>query len=193
MATTNCINNTSPVLYTGVGNYQVACVKISTQTASSSATINFTGLTSEFSQYIVIISDLAPATDAVDFLMRTSTNGGSTYDAGATDYGYALSTLNDAGTAGSTFAASDTAIILGTGLGNAANEINTFNIYIFNPSAANNCHIRYEGTQVNTTSNLRTASGAGRRKATADVDAIRFLMSSGNITSGKFTLYGLIG
>jgi hypothetical protein len=33
--------------------------------------------------------------------------------------------------------------------------------------------------------------GGGMRLANADIDAIRFLMSSGNITSGKIYMYGI--
>src|SRR3990167_8133940 len=66
----------------GAGNW----IKISSATASASATINFTGLTNTYSTYVVTISNLAPATDATTLWMRTSTDGGASYDAGASDY-----------------------------------------------------------------------------------------------------------
>ena len=53
---------------------------ISTQTASSSATIDFTsGLDSTYKEYIFKFYDVHPATDNADFNFQTSTNGGSSY------------------------------------------------------------------------------------------------------------------
>ena len=54
---------------------------ISTQTASSSATIGFTsGLDSTYKEYIFKFYDVHPATDNADFNFQTSTNGGSSYE-----------------------------------------------------------------------------------------------------------------
>jgi hypothetical protein len=39
--------------------------------------------------------------------------------------------------------------------------------------------------------NSVTVNGMGVRRSAADVDAIQFLFSTGNITSGQFVLYGL--
>jgi len=47
--------------------------------------------------------------------------------------------------------------------------------------------VTYFGTQA--TPEVALCEGAGQRKSAADVDAVQFLMSSGNITSGRFSIH----
>ena len=55
-------------------------VLISTQTASSSSTINFTsGIDSTYKEYVFKIINCHPASDEVDFSFQGSTNTGSSY------------------------------------------------------------------------------------------------------------------
>lgn len=168
-------------------------VKITSTTASSSATIDFTGLSSTYAAYKVVIDRAASATDNVAFWMRTSTNNGSSYDAGASDYAH-VRFVALANTSTSVQAAGDDAdaqIIINNGCGNNTEEAYSGEITIFNPSDAHHCRITFMGfTRINDATHYFT-NGGGVRLAVADVDAIRFLMASGNIASGKFTLYGL--
>jgi hypothetical protein len=56
-------------------------VLLSTQTASSSATISFTtGLDSTYDEYIFKFINIKPATDAVKFQFNMSTDSGSNYN-----------------------------------------------------------------------------------------------------------------
>ena len=172
-------------------------VKISTATASNSASVEFTGLSSDYKKYIVLITGLHPATDAVSFFMRTSTNNGSSYDSGSTDYQWVM-TRNVVTYIQATNDKDDSEIHLiddgGTyGLSSDGVEDANMTIEIFNPSdSSRNTTIRWEGAYNNEFATEYTnIRGAGQRKSTADVDAIQFLMSSGNISTGEFTLYGL--
>jgi len=172
-------------------------VLISEQTASASTSIDFTtGINSTYEHYILEVIDLIPATDGTRVRLRTSTNGGSSYDAGASDYAYgSLSVFVDASPApdgaGSTGA---THIDLGGGnAGNAAGESFNAIIDIYNPAGtAVNKHFSFRGSQnESSTGELYLFYGAGSRLSTADIDALRIIQSSGNITSGKFKLYGV--
>lgn len=168
---------------------------IASATASTSATIDFTGLTSTYIAYKVIISNLVSATDGTTVYMRTSTDGGSSYDAGASDYAYSVrfNQLTAAVSASANGSAASSFIAVVINLGNAANEQYSGEIIIFNPSAANYCQAYCHGIYVNADANYFATWGGGIRLAAADVDAIRFLLSSGNITSGEFRLYGIRG
>ena len=54
---------------------------ISTQTASSSATISFTsGIDSTYKEYVFKFYDIHPATDNSSFTFQASTDGGSNYN-----------------------------------------------------------------------------------------------------------------
>lgn len=166
---------------------------ISTATASSSATISFTDLTSSYFMYMVVIDQMIPATDAIVFRMRTSTNNGSSYDSGASDYAWSL--LGNNGVTGSYSSddQSDSELQLTDSItvGSGAEEGLRGLLYLINPSAANYTHVNSYLSFVSSGGNIATAYVAGARKSSADVDAIQFSCSSGNIASGTFKLYGL--
>lgn len=167
---------------------------ISSATASSSASIEFTGLSSDYFSYMVILSDVVPGTDTADFIMRTSANNGSSYDAGASDYAYCRFTIQLSAAASAptgTGDDADSSILLKNAVGTGSNEATSGQITIYNPSAATYTRILGDlNTTDSTPTNLQSRNGALRLSAAA-VDAIQFLMSSGNIASGTFKLYGI--
>ena len=175
-----------------------AWVFIASATASSSATIDFTGLTATYSMYQLVFTHILPATDNVELYFRTSTNNGSSYDAGASDYMWKAEDLYGVGVG--TYAAygDDTAAYIGltaTSAGyqssNTAGEGWCGYVNIYAPSDANNCKVWYAGTYKASTGVHTKIDGHGERVTAADVDAVRILFSSGNIASGKIYLYGL--
>ena len=174
-----------------------ALVKIGTATASTSASISFTGLSSTYFLYILRYNDLSPDTDATTLLFRTSTNNGVSYDSGVSDYAWSMNDLTETGFAGGTRDQSDSSItILGVSgssdeMGSGANETGSGTIYIYNPSAAKYTFINGEGFFFNEASENICAYVGGYRLSAADVDAIQLLMDVGNIASGTFVLYGV--
>lgn len=177
-------------------------VLLDTQTASASATLDFTSsITAAYDNYVFIIQDVRPATDNRALVMRTSTDNGSSYDASAadyvwrqnsTDYDDAANTINVGG-------ASATGIHLAgkdnsgsVGIGNLAAEGVSCIVYLYNPLGT------VMPKRVHGHCNYSNSAGTesfdevfGARDATANVDAVRFLMASGNITSGKIKMYGI--
>jgi hypothetical protein len=171
---------------------ETALVLISTQTASASATIDFTGLNSTYNKYIVEISGVIPATDGSALWMRTSSNGGSSYDAGAADYSWGYIALTAGSTVTQNTDSSDDSIELSADQGTDTNESGAFTVEIINPSATNFTKVLYRGTWQNSGGALLMCyGGGGIRSSAADVDAIRFLYASGNIEAGVFKLYGV--
>lgn len=168
---------------------------LASATASASATVDFTltGWTnSEYAAYLVVFSHVAPATDNVGLWLRTSSNGGSSYDAGVSDYEWATFNFNSTPSSAASGDPLDSEIeLVTTGLGNAANEANSGTILIFNPSVAKHAHVTYDMLNISLAGALNRFQGAGRRLSAADVDAIRIMFSSGNIASGEFRLYGI--
>ncbi len=161
-------------------------VLLSTASASGSSSIDFTsGIDSAYDEYILEITDLAPATDNADIYLLTSTDGGSTYDSGGSDYGFV--------TYGSTTESTGAQIILGNGTGNAAGEVFSGQVRIYGAASSNNTIIIPSCVSLNTSGALQPGSTAyfAQRKSAADVDAIRIIMSTGNIASGEFKLYGV--
>jgi len=167
-------------------------VKISAQTAATSATIDFTGLTSTYGSYMVIISAMRPADDATKLIMRTSTDNGGAYDAGASDYHWMNQEQATTTITGTQSTGASSIALQSTNLGNAANENGAWVITIYDPTAAQYCFVNYFGQTTSTSGTHRWQSGTGRRVSAADVTAIRFLMDSGNISIGEFILYGQV-
>lgn len=170
-------------------------VLLDTQTASNSATVALaTGIDSTYSSYIIKILDLIPQTDNTTVNMRTSTDSGSGYDSGAGNYAWSTF-YREGGTTITTESAADTEIQLtgstvaaGSGTGESLN----FTITMYNPSgSAVYKNMEWTIGGYTETPAQVTGTGIGVRLATADVNAVQFFMSSGNIASGVFKLYGV--
>lgn len=74
-----------------------AWIRLSTQAASASAQIDFISLSTTYIDFVVLFDDVLVATDNNVLQVRTSTDNGSTYDAGASDYGWATERITVAG------------------------------------------------------------------------------------------------
>ena len=170
---------------------------ISAQDASSSATIDFTGLGSTYDAYEVRFSGVKPATDDVQLWVRIGTGAGPTYQSGASDYAYQFSYVNTGSSAdvGSNSAAQ---MLLctsgaGSGMGNASGEHGSGFLQFDDPENATDFLLfRHQMSYLNTSTALTAViGGGGKYNSATAVTAIRFMMSSGNIASGHFVLYGL--
>jgi hypothetical protein len=141
---------------------------------------------------IIELVNFIPATDNVDLLMRVSTDGGSSYDAGAGNYKYALPWWDSAGSS-SSGSSSATAIGVAPGVGNGASEGTSGLITVLGQT---NTAIKPRigsdfFTYFNSDVPVRSV-GTGVRLAAQDTDAIRILFASGNIASGSYAVYGLV-
>ena len=170
-----------------------AMIFISSVTASSSATVSFTNISSTYDTYMITFNRVVPATNNVQMRIRTSTDNGSTYDSGASDYKYAIISLaadstnyNTASTA-SSFVLINNPTITSTATSGGLNG--TLNL--FNPSSVSQKQYFWNTTHVDAGPALNMTYGSGNTAIIADVDAIQFYMSSGNIASGTFRLYGI--
>jgi hypothetical protein len=177
-----------------IQNLQGSKVLISTSTASSSASVSFTGLTSTYPTYLIVIDNLRPSTDGARLLLRTSIDNGSTYTSAANSY---TSVFNSSGAA-TTALDDQTAIYCLVDMDNTAGATGSMSIMIHQPTSASiKTNIAaYGSALIDTTTPIMvhdSASGimAGRRAAAETNDAIQLLFSSGNITTGTFKLYGM--
>jgi hypothetical protein len=165
---------------------------ISSVTASSSATVSFTNIGATYGTYMITFTRVIPATNNVRLRVRTSTNNGSSYDSGATDYRYAYF---DAKSNNTTSGFGDTTSYIelqGSSLSNDVN-VNGLNgfFYLYGPSTAGYVQNSWNTSHVNTSTDVVMTVGAGGTMLISDVDAIQFFMGSGNIASGTFRLYGI--
>ncbi len=195
------------VIYDGI-NFQLSTpvgaaaglVLLATASASASASIIFNSfIDSTYNVYHVTGTLVVPSTDNAQFEMRTSTNGGSTWDQTANDYRQTfIHTSTVDGVTGLDNTVDTSAhLTLGGGVtatnpGSAAGEHLNFELLLFGPSNASNpTHFIWRISYEDSGGNPCFITGMGQRDIAADVDAIQFRFSAGNIASGEFALYGV--
>lgn len=147
---------------------------------------------STYDEYVLVGVSVVAASDGNSVYIRTSTDGGTTFQAG-TNYAYAGTDVSS-GTTIDDVAGTGTAQaqLNSSSMGFATNEFCDFTIRIMNPSNTSLPTTFMASMNYYTTANtFRNVNMGFANLNAADVDAIRVLMASGNITSGKFYLYGI--
>jgi hypothetical protein len=178
-----------------------ALTLLQTQTASSSATIDFTSnIDSTYDAYMFKFINIHPATDGVTFQFQASTNGGSSYGVTTTNTLFqAYHNEADGNTALSYDTGDD--IAQGTGfislvrddkLGADADQCAVGTLHLFNPS--NTTFVKHYIATTHS-SHLSDFSlqcfTAGYFNTTSAIDGIQFKAHSGAIESGVIKLYGI--
>ena len=172
---------------------------ISEQTASGSATIDFTsGIDNTYDSYVFKFIDIHPATDNVHFTFQGNTAGGSGYNETITSTAFYYQHKEDgtdtelAYESGSDQAQGTAFQRLGQSVGNDNDQCIVGSLRLFNPSSTTFVKHFIGTTNIYHTSDysvgLRTA---GYFNTTLAIDEIQFKMSSGNIDSGVIKLYGI--
>ena len=168
---------------------------VSSSTASSSASVALTGIDNSADTWMVLIEGVNVATDAQQIWVRTSNDTSShTYDSGASDYGWGWNSAYGATT--TSYNRQDTAdseIQMGQDPlypGNDATSAWSAKVFIHNPADTTyHTIITFDVSMQGSSQDSHRTFGTGQRKAAEAVTAIQFLMASGNIDSGKFSLF----
>ena len=174
---------------------------ISEQTASSSASVEFTtGIDSTYPIYKFEFINIHPATDNVKFQVGFR-DGGSNYDAvktttafraqhneGDTQAVLLYDTSNDL--------AQSTAFQTLEGGGNALSNDNDHGLsgelYLYNPSSSVFVkHFMARTSATNPNDYALDGFVAGYLNTTVAIDGVQFKVASGNIDAGTFKLYGI--
>ena len=175
-------------------------VLISTQTASSSATIDFTsGIDSTYKEYIIKCINVHPATNEQNFTFQADTGTNTNYNQTITSTFFrAYNQENDGGTALGYLTSRDQA--QGTSfqpltvtIGNGNDECTNGTIHLFDPSNTTfvkhfvSRFIDYEGGNQAVDNYC-----GGYFNTTTAITRVQFKFASGNIDAGTFKLYGVV-
>ena len=200
--TSSAITNSSVTGITVLANASDGITFISSQTASSSASLSFTsGLTSTYKAYKFVFVDIHGSVGSTNFQFNLSTDSGSNYNVTKTSTFFASFHDETDSTAELSYRTSydlaqstafqplmeDFDVTQNDGSG-------TGTLTIFNPSSTT-----YVKHFISTCHNMRAGGGifafsnysAGYANTTSAINAIQFKMSSGNIDDGKIYLYGI--
>ena len=155
---------------------------------SAVASVSLTGIDSTYDVYMVKINNVQSVNDNVGVYIRVTTSGTADSDS---EYDYANKGLRaDSAFDNNSATNQDKAIfgISGTGTGEIMNGI--FYCFNFN-NASEYSFITQEISQISSSGLHRGRQGGAVHTVASASDGMQFLMSSGNIASGTFTLYGL--
>jgi len=181
------------------GDVGGALTLISTSTASSSATLDFTsGIDSTYKEYIFKFYNMHPATNNVKWTFQSDTGTNTSYgqtitstdfisqhseDDSATELGYASANDQAQGTAFQP---------IGQLIGNGDDESASGTLHIFDPS--NTTFVKHFIANTNVYRQddyTREHFTAGYFNTTTALTRFRFKFDSGNIDSGTITMYGV--
>jgi hypothetical protein len=174
-----------------------AMTLISTQTASSSATIAWTSL-SGYNHYMLIIDGLIPASTSY-LQLQFGTGSGPTYVTSGYYFVQSNTYANNGTFATSNFGDSGSSTQINIGGGNGTNELQgTYTVFnatytIYNMTNSKDTYIGGTNAYNNNGGSRTFASvitGQLNTNSTAKT-AIKLFLSTGNITSGTFSLYGV--
>ena len=200
--TADAVNNTSVTNVTDFASVPGggALKLLSTQTASASATIDFTsGIDSTYDSYVFKFINIHPATDNVNFTVNFSTDGGSNYNVTKTSTYFqayhnetnGVSALNYVSDRDLSQSTSDQQIA--NGIGSDNDQQASGYLHLYNPS--NTTFVKHFITRFNIANEAQYSVDnyvAGYGNTTSAVNAIQFKMSSGNIDDGIIKMYGVV-
>jgi len=172
---------------------------ISTQTASSSATLDFTsGIDSTYKEYVFKFINIHPQTDDVFFEVNFR-DGSTAYDASKTTTSFfAYHAEDDSETSLAYKTSRDLANATGVqtlsfdSVGNGNDESSSGELFLFEPASTTFVKHFIARTQIYHDGDYTFDNYLGGYcNTTAAIDGVQFKMSSGNIDSGVIKLYGI--
>ena len=197
--TSNAITNSSVTGITVLAGVSDGMTLISSQTASSSASISFTtGIDSTYKAYKFVCVNMHPANDNAEFQFNLSTNSGSTYVVTKTTTMFRA--LHDEGGTGGSLgyqtafdlAQSTGFAFLSEQIGFDADQASSGSLTLFNPSSTT--YVKHFISDFNCSTDINVTMrnlGAGYGNTTSAVNAVQFKMDSGNIDAGTIYMYGI--
>jgi len=171
---------------------------ISTQTASSSSTLNFTsGIDNTYKEYIFKFINCHPASNNVYLDFQGSTDSGSNYNTTITSSFFrAYQSEDNSGATLQYIGGADQSQgtsyqNLSRGIGNGNDECCSGKLHLFDPSNTTFVKHFLSVTQINDNAYSQNTYVGGYFNTTSAIDAVSFKFSSGNMDSGVIKLYGV--
>ena len=183
-------------LNSGFGSAQTL---ISTQTASSSASISFTsGIDSTYKEYIFEFINMHPATNSVNFGFQVNASGQSGFNETITSSAFAAQHAeNDTDSALTYQGGSDqgqgTALqVLNYNTGNQNDASVSGELHLFNPASTTYVKNFYSvsNEMLEAAYSVEMFIG-GYINTTAIIDEVEFKFASGNVDAGTIKMYGI--
>jgi len=164
-------------------------VLLETKIASSSASIDFTGIDGSFESYEIEFDSVKPATDDVYLGLRFGTGGTPTWETSGYAYNGRHNATDFTATGADRIPIGNPASTWGTGSG--TNKKIEGRIVLRAPGESDYPIVTFHGANIfPSVVNAGNILGSGLWATAGAVTGVRLLFSSGNIASGNFHLYG---
>lgn len=174
-------SDTALVTQQSVKAYVDGKTNIATASASSDPDMEIGIGTDDF--YEISIK-ATPETDGQDLCMQISTDGGTSYKNGASDYSWQMQNYAT-GAAGANDDADTEIHLTRLGVGSDTGELVTATIWIYDPSdSSEHTYIKWVATNKTAAGSLSTVHGSATYNANTAVNGARFYFASGDM-SGK--------
>lgn len=187
------VNSSGTVASVGGGGTAGALVFLQAQTASASAQLDFTTfISSTYDTYKIEVVNIRPATDTADLLMEVGTGVGPTYDTGNT-YEWTAFKKSTAGAAVDDYASTGVCRLFTSMSNNSAYGYGVASLTLTDPQSTTQ-RKAIQGTHGYVNSSPAAVHGPFWMQWTTSgtaMTALRFIASSGNITSGVIRIYGV--
>lgn len=168
---------------------------------SSLASLDITSLlTSTYKRYLIRGLRVVPSAEAL-LLVRTSTNNGTSFDSGSSDYTYGLDSVTGVGSSAPDGSSGNGSIRMNsTAASHAITSTNSyatdigasFDLEIIDPSASKYCSVIWSLSGSRTGSISVWTAGNGFRKSTTPVNAVQLLFSTGTLLSGAVEVFAFV-
>lgn len=161
--------------------------------ASGGASLEFTEFdATKYDSYLFVLEGIVNASGTPFLDLQTSTNGGSTWDSGASDYAHVRRQNSMAVSPTDSLVGDDAdsqIILAGSSISSSGAGVSgTVRIY----SAGLAKYTAVDWSLIFDAGSLNMSNGSGYRLSAADVDGVKFFFSgSTNTASGTITMYGL--
>ena len=163
---------------------------IGTSVASDSASLTVTGMSSTYDTYVVVLSDIIPATDGSEAQLQLGDSSG--IDSG-TDYAFHTSYLIETSASYAAQVSAGAAYIkLNPNVGNAPGEGMSATVFLGTPTDTSLMNLVY-GSCISSRSagQLQGSNIWARRLTSIALTQALFKFNSGNVTSGRMSIYGI--
>lgn len=163
-----------------------------TVVSTAVTSIDLTGFdASLYTSYEIELMSLEATSDPVFLNLRTSTDGGSTYDSGGSDYSYIYRGVDGQGTDLSGQDLTNSAAILASTVDGGNSGVSGV-IRLSGPGLAKRTRGVYNFAYTRSFNLLAQVYGGFDRNSNADVDGVRIYFSAGNISGGTIVFRGII-
>jgi hypothetical protein len=162
-----------------------ACALMETETASNSATLDFSLDLTNYARHVIHVNNLKPVTDGAEFWGRVSSDG-VTY--ATTAYRWSRHNLTDAATEGLAGSTNDAKFLMANAVGNQDGEQVSGTIEIASVGGMG-VRVSWRLSGENASSSYYMINGMGAYAAAAST-YFRLMFSTGNISAGSARMYG---